>query len=174
MTYREELTRAMTWLGGDPRTVFLGQAVAYPGTAMTGTLDGVPDGQKMEMPVCEDMQAGIATGLAIGGFIPVSIFPRWNFMLLATNQIVNHLDKIPLFSEYRPRVIIRVGVGSERPLFPGHQHIGNYAAAFRDMCETVTVKDLTNASQIFPAYQEAMDRRGSTILVEHSDFYDER
>ena len=30
----------------------------------------------------------------MSGKIPVSIFPRWNFLLLAINQLVNHLDKL--------------------------------------------------------------------------------
>ena len=33
MKYSEELTKAMDFLGKDPRTLFLGQAVEYPGTA---------------------------------------------------------------------------------------------------------------------------------------------
>ena len=38
MKYSEELTKSMIYLSKDPRTIFLGQAVEYPGTAMTGTL----------------------------------------------------------------------------------------------------------------------------------------
>lgn len=34
MTYRDELTKAMTLLGSKPDVVFVGQAVAFPGTAM--------------------------------------------------------------------------------------------------------------------------------------------
>ena len=42
MKYSEELTKAMDFLAKDARTIFLGQAVEYPGTAMTGTLKNVP------------------------------------------------------------------------------------------------------------------------------------
>ena len=63
---------------------------------------------------------GMTNGFAINGFIPVSIFPRWNFLLLAMNQLINHLDKIKIMSrhEYKTKVIIRTGIGSERPLHP--------------------------------------------------------
>ena len=123
----------MTFLGQHPDTIFLGQSVTYPGTAMYDTLSDVSIDKRIEMVVAEDLQMGITNGLALDGKIPVSIFPRWNFFLLATNQLVNHLDKIPMFSDYKTKVIIRVGIGSERPLHPQYQHIGDYTNAFRLM-----------------------------------------
>ena len=42
MKYAEQLTKAMDLLSKDPKTVFLGQAVEYPGTAMTGILKNIP------------------------------------------------------------------------------------------------------------------------------------
>jgi len=117
--YFDELQRAMTYLGEQEDTV-LGQAVAYAGTAMTNTLKGVDSNKLIEMPVDEEMQMGITNGLAVNGSVPVSIYPRWNFLLCAMNQLVNHLDRMPAFShgEYTPKAIIRVGIGSERPLNP--------------------------------------------------------
>jgi len=108
--------------------------------------------------------------------VPVSIYPRWNFLLLAVNQIVNHLDKLPMISSYRPRVIIRTGIGSERPLHPQHQHVGDFTEAFRLMCKTVDVIRLDEAADIFPAYEKALNRDDgrSTIVVEHGDFYNEK
>ena len=38
MKYADELTKAMDFLAKDPKTIFLGQAVEYPGTAMTLSL----------------------------------------------------------------------------------------------------------------------------------------
>ena len=80
--YFDELKRSMTWLGEKENTLFLGQAVAYKGTAMTNTLTEVSKDKLIEMPVNEEMQMGITNGLAINGTIPISIFPRWNFLLL--------------------------------------------------------------------------------------------
>lgn len=171
--YSEALTEAMTILGRDERTIFLGQAVSYPGTAMSGTLKTVPAGKKLEMPVAEEMQMGMSLGLALTGKIPVSIYPRWNFLLLATNQLVNHLDKVQLFSDYRPTILIRVGIGSEAPLDPGEQHIGDFSEAFRLMLKTIPVINMEDAAEIVPAYQEAVERGGATILVERSDLYNE-
>ena len=53
--YFDELSRAMTFLGEQGDTIFLGQAVEYKGTAMTNTLKGVPRTKLLEMPVCEEM-----------------------------------------------------------------------------------------------------------------------
>lgn len=97
-------------------------------------------------------------------------------MLLATNQIVNHLDKIPEMSEYRPRVIIRTSIGSERPLHPQHQHVGDYADSFKLMAPNIEVIRLNEPEEIFESYQKAYEREDgkSTILVEWGDYYNEK
>ena len=107
MKYFDELKRAMTWLGQQPDTLFIGQAVEVPGTAITNTLVDVSKDRLLEFPVAEEFQMGASIGMALNGTVPVSIFPRWNFLLLATNQIVNHLDKVKDFShgEFAPKVI---------------------------------------------------------------------
>ena len=85
----------MNFLGKKRNTIFIGQAVEVPGTAMFNTLIDVPKKKLLELPVAEEMQMGMSLGLAMDGNIPISIFPRWNFLLLATNQLINHLDKFP-------------------------------------------------------------------------------
>jgi len=176
MKYFDELKRSMEWLGEQPDTIFIGQAVEYAGTAMTNTLKDVNPSKLMEMPVNEDMQTGIANGLALNGYTPISIYPRWNFLLLGVNQLVNHLDKIPMISDYTPKVIIRTGIGSERPLHPQYQHIGDYTEAFEKMLNNVEVIRLDEPEQIFEAYQKAYNRTDgkSTILVEWGDYYNEK
>lgn len=174
MKYFDELKRSMEYLAQHPDTVFIGQAVAYPGTAMSNTLKDVPDNKKLEMPVCEDFQMGVSNGLSLAGKIPVTIFPRWNFLLLATNQIVNHLDKLPEFSGFPSKVIIRTGIGSVVPLHPQCQHVGDFTDAFRLMVKNIEVIRLDEPEQIFPAYEKALTRTDgkSTIIVEFGDYYD--
>ena len=178
MKYFDELKRAMDYLAQDPRTVFLGQAVAVPGTAMTNTLKDVAPDRLIELPVAEEMQMGMTTGLALTGMIPVSIFPRWNFLLCAISQLVNHLDKVHVMSNgrYKVKAIVRTGIGSERPLHPQHQHVGDFSEAIRAMCTTIEVIRLDEPSQIFPAYEKALlrDDSRSTILVEYGDYYSEK
>ena len=175
--YRDELVRAMTYLGEIDESVFLGQAVAVPGTAMFGTLEGVSMDKRIELPVEEDFQMGMSIGLAMNGSLPISIFPRWNFLILAANQLVNHLDKMAEMTRTRPaKVIVRTSIGSERPLNPGPQHTGDWTDAVRILAPHVNVVRLDESEQIWPAYLEAADRDDgvSTLLVEWGDYYQEK
>ena len=81
-------------------------------------------------------------------------------------QLVQHLDKIPLFSDWKPKVIIRTAVATPVPLDAGQQHLGDYTKAIKDMLSTVTVVKLMHPNRIVHAYEEAMGRELSTILVE--------
>jgi pyruvate/2-oxoglutarate/acetoin dehydrogenase E1 component len=167
----------MNTLASDPRTIFLGQAVAEPGTAMRNTLTEINSSKLIELPVEEDFQMGLSNGLALAGFVPISIFPRWNFVLLATNQIVNHLDKISEISRNKvgPKVIVRTGIGSIFPLHPGPQHVGDFTEAFKILCPNINVVRLDNAEMIEHEYEYALKREDgiSTILIEWSDKYAE-
>jgi pyruvate/2-oxoglutarate/acetoin dehydrogenase E1 component len=178
MKYFDELKRSMSFLAQDPRTIFLGQAVAVAGTAMTNTLKDVPPDRLIELPVAEEMQMGMTTGMALTGLVPVSIFPRWNFLLSAMGQLINHLDKVQVMSNggYKVKAIIRTGIGSQRPLHPQHQHVGDYTEALRSMCTTIEVIRLEEPSEIFPGYERALlrDDGRSTILIEYGDFYSEK
>ena len=176
MKYFDELKRAMEMLAGDSRVIFMGQAVEYAGTAMSNTLKDVPKEQLLEMPVFEDTQMGMTLGLALAGYIPVSIYPRWNFLVCATNQLVNHVDKITMMSDYKPRIIIRTGIGSERPLHPQHQHVGDYTDAYRLLCPNIDIIRLEEPRHVYDAYCTAYLRRDgkATILVEYGDYYNEK
>ena len=176
--YFDELKQSMEWLAEKGDTIFLGQAVAVPGTAMSNTLKDVSSSKLMELPIAEEMQMGMTIGLAIDGYVPISIFPRWNFLLLATNQLVNHLDRMPQISNngYMPRAIIRTAIGSERPLHPQYQHVGDFTDAFQLIFENIELVRLEEPEDIFPAYEYAYERvdRRSTLIVEYGDFYNEK
>jgi len=178
MKYSQELTKSMDYLAKDQRTIFIGQAVSYPGTSMTNTLKNIPSKKLYELPVAEEMQMGITTGLALNDIIPISIYPRWNFLLLAINQLINHLDKVKIMSngKFNTKAIIRTGIGSKRPLHPQHQHIGDFTDAVQKMCTTIEIIKLKKPENIFPAYKKALNRKDgkSTILVEYGDFYNEK
>ena len=120
---------------------------------------------------------GLSIGMALNGMVPISIFPRWNFLLLATNQIVNHLDKLQDLTQNETpgKVIIRSGIGSEYPLHPGPQHTGDFTAAFKLMCQKINVVRLDTADSIFEEYQKAYERTDgiSSLLIEWSDKYND-
>lgn len=170
MTYYGELTAAMGMLARRG-AVFIGQSVRYKSNAVFNTLAQVPMDRRIEVPVFEDVQMGMAIGFALVGELPVSIYPRWDFLLLAANQLVNHLDKLP-YTGHTAKVIVRVGVGAKYPLHSGHQHTQDHTAAFRLMLKTVEVIELNSARDVMRGYERAADASHSCLLVERQDLFD--
>ena len=170
-SYADEVTKAMAYLGRDERVIFVGQAVKYDGQRLHATLKDVDHYQRIEMPVCEDFQMGFCTGLSLEGYIPVSIFPRWDFLLLAANQLVNHLDKIPLLGAFRPKVIVRTAVGANKPLNPGLQHVQDHSDAFGLMLWSIPVLQINCAEDVMETYETALRIPGSCVVVEYMDQY---
>lgn len=171
--YWDELCLAMNLIADDERTIFLGQGVGCAGTSMAGSFKDIPPEKRIEMPVAEDMQAGMAIGMSLRGIIPICVFPRWNFLICAANQIVNHLDRLSIYSDYRPKVIIRTAVPSKSPFNPGPQHDDDFTDAFRSMLRTTDVVCLQTEADIVPQYQKALHSPRSTILVEYTHLYRE-
>lgn len=170
MSYLGELARAMSMLAADPRTLFVGQAVRYPGQRAHQTFADVPMDRRIEMPVAENFQVGFCTGLALRGYVPVSFFPRMDFLICGMDQLVNHLDKLPVMG-VTPKVIIRTAIGASSPLDPGPQHTQNHIAALRLMLRTVEVIELPEAADVMPGYQRALAMPGSCIVVEYMARY---
>jgi pyruvate/2-oxoglutarate/acetoin dehydrogenase E1 component len=156
----------MHLLARDDRSIFIGQSVCYDGAAIYHSLDGVPMDKRMEFPVVENLQLGYCTGLSLTGKLPICIYPRMDFMLLAMDALVNHLDKLPMFG-WNPKVIIRARVGQKKPLDAGPQHTQNYTDAFRQMLTTVAVLELRRAEDVLPTYERALRSKRSTIIVEN-------
>lgn len=178
MKYFDELKRTMEWIATQPKTIFVGQTVAGPGTFMYQTLRDVPKERTLEMPINESFQMQFTIGMALAGYVPISVYPRQNFLLLATGDMANMLDKIHAISckELSPRVIIRVATGPDQPVHPGHQHIGNYAEAFRKLFSWIDVIELEEPEEIFHAYKDALTRSDgrSTMLIEHGNHYNSK
>ena len=147
-TYKDELIKSMNYLAEKPDTIFVGQQTAYPGNPMSTTILDVPMEKMIETPVFEEVQMGMSTGLGMTNMCVVTFYPRWDFIICATNQLVNHVDKIGLMSQgnWGPNMIIRLGKGSDKPLDPGHQHRGNYINEFKSMCPNTKFWDIKNYS----------------------------
>jgi len=172
MNYKEEVYKGMALLAAQENAVFVGQAVEYKGTALTRQVDKYPD-KLIEMPVCEDFQAGFVLGLALEGYLPISLYPRMNFVILAMNQIINHLDKWEAMSmgQSKPKVIMKAVVGSQFPLDPGHQHKANFTQAFKSSVTNIEVVELLYPEEVAHAYQRTLDIDKSTLIIEHGDLY---
>ena len=165
--FKEAVRQAMRMLGEQNGTIFIGQSVKYDGAAIYDSLDLVPMHRRLEFPVAEDLQLGFCTGLALAGRLPICIYPRMDFMLLCMNQLVNHLDKLPMFG-WKPKVIIRARVGSLKPLNAGPQHTQNYCEALRSMLKNTTVIECKRAEDVSYAYNSVMwPSARSAVVVEN-------
>mgnify|MGYP003633382563 FL=1 len=130
---------------------------------------------RIELPVFEEMQLGMSTGMSLEGYTTITMYPRFDFFILACNQLVNHLDKMEEMSkgDMKPRVIIRVAVGAKHPIDAGPQHTQNHTESFRKMLTNVNVVELIEPEDVFPAFKHAYEREDSkpTLMIEYSEYY---
>lgn len=173
MNYKDEVTKAMGMLAEHPKTLFIGQTVVFPGSVISDTLKTVPMEKRLELPVAEEMQMGLSTGLALDGVIPVSIYPRIDFLLCAMNQLSNHLDVLDELThgEYKAKVIIRTIIGATQPMYPGIQHCRDLTMAFKTLLKNVRVVKLTEAEYVMMAYKQALEADYSTLIIEMAEKY---
>jgi pyruvate/2-oxoglutarate/acetoin dehydrogenase E1 component len=169
--YKDALTNAMTELAKLEDTIFIGQQIVYAGNPMSTTLTEVPKEKMIEVPVMEETQLGMSLGMAITGKTVVTFYPRWDFIVSATNQLVNHLDKFQLMTEKKVNIIIRLGKGSDKPLDPGHQHKGNYFEEFKSICKNIEFHDLKTPNDIELTYKYVTKEGGIHVLVEYPELY---
>lgn len=170
-SYKQALIDAMTKLGKRDDVVFVGQQIVYPGNPMSTTLGEVPKEKMIEVPVVEETQMGMSLGLAMTGKTVITFYPRWDFLISATNQLVNHIDKFKLMTGGNVNIIIRVGKGADTPLDPGHQHKANYLEEFKSLCPNTLIYDLKNTENVNFAYNTAIENGGVYILAEYPELY---
>jgi len=169
--YLNEMKLAMDWLGNKKKVYFIGQTVEYEGSPTFKSLRDVPPKKKIEMPVAENMQMGISLGMAIEGLMPVSVFPRMDFLICGTDQLVNHINHCEEMSNgiFKPGIIIRTGIGNTYPLYPGVQHCSDYTEALKLMCPNIKIVKLETSKDVVKEYQAAYRRAKegiTTILIE--------
>ena len=170
--YKETLCQEMELLSQDSSVIFLGQQVGVED--FYTTLKNVPIEKRLEMCVAEELQLGMSLGLALEGFLPVSIYQRIDFLPRAADQLVNHLDIIAEMSRFKfnPRVIIRTTIGSHSPLNVGPQHNKNLIEGFSKLLKNIKVIELNTPDEIHEGYKFAKEYLYSTILVEKQDLYE--
>ena len=174
MSYKDILTETMGIIGEEPRVVFVGYGVKFG--RVGGTLAKVQESQLIEMPLAEALMAGACIGMSLKGLIPVLVIERYDFILLALDQIVNQLDKLCKLSNglHKPAVIIRVIRGSRNtPLFTGPTHTQCFSMAMRHLV-SFPVLELKWVESIEDQYRWSVEQAKlgkSTILVEDRDLY---
>jgi len=169
ISYKDAINQAMTELG-EEGAIFIGYNVAY-GDAM-GTLKGVPKEQKLETPVAENLMAGLAIGMSFEGFIPVVYYERHDFMAVAADAIINHIDKIERIShgEYKVPVIIRAVTADAGPFYSGITHSQDFTNLFRSAVSFPVIDPVTGAD-VLNAVKGARASGRPMMLIERKSRY---
>lgn len=97
---------------------------------------------------------GMSIGLALQGFIPITCFPRFDFLILALNQLANHADKIDHLTnnQFKSKIIIRTLVGAKHPLDGGPQHTQDHTEALKKLLIYTRVIKMTKNSNVLKDY----------------------
>jgi len=171
--YKDEAKKAMQLLAEDSKTIFLGQTVGCKGSPVYSSLEGICMEKRIETPIMEECQMGMSIGLALENYIPVSIYPRFDFLVSASNQLVNLLDKTQKLSngDFNPKVIVRTIVGSKKPLDGGLQHTQNHSEAYKLLLPNMNVRELTNSKDFVNEYVSALNSDRSSLLIELGELY---
>ena len=169
ISYKEAMNQAMTELGKEG-AIFIGYNVAR-GDAM-GTLKNVPNDQKLETPVAENLMSGLAIGMSFEGFLPVLYFERHDFMLVAMDAIGNHIDKIERIShgEYKVPVIIRAVEAFGGPFYSGPTHHQDFTNVLKALVE-FPVFDPVTGVDVLKAFKGAVASGRPALIVERKSRY---
>ena len=171
--YSKKVKKSMKYLASKKNTIFLGQSVIFPGNLILKTLDHIDNKKKLELPVFEEVQMGMSLGMALNGLYPITCFPRFDFLLCAMNQLVNHTDKVEALTkgQFPCGMIIRVLVGAKEPLDGGVQHTQNYSEDIKNFFTSIKVYNLDNEKNIFDVYKQAYKNKKINLIIEHSEKY---
>jgi hypothetical protein len=169
ITYKKAVNEAMTEIG-KANSVFIGYNVKN-GNAM-GTLAGVDDSQKIETPVAENLMTGLAIGMSFEGYKPVVYYERHDFMLVAADAIINHVNYIERIShgEFKVPVILRSVVADSGPFYSGPTHSQDFTEGFKQMV-TFPVYVPSNGKEVQQVYKNALASTRPSLIVEKKSLF---
>lgn len=169
ISYKDAVTKAMTEIG-QHNSVFIGYNVTY-GNAM-GSLVNVPNEKKIETPVAENLMTGLAIGMSFEGYRPVVYIERHDFMLVAADAIINHINYIERIShgEYKCPVILKTVVADSGPFYSGPTHSQDFTEGFKKMV-TFPIYVPKNGEEMLEAYRKAIASSRPSMIVEKKSLF---
>jgi len=175
MKYKDAVYQSMNMLAEDPKSLFVGYGLKY-GKALNTLKDIAEKSPEkiIETPLAENLMMSMSIGLSIEGYKPLVYFERFNFILIALDSIVNHLDMFRDISdfEYRPKVIIRATVGRKlTPFLTGPTHTADFTEAMKKLVKFPVLKPSTS-SEVLEAYKFAYQYPDSVMIIEDADILD--
>jgi len=176
--YHKVIKEEMEKLATMKNTIFLGQQTLSED--FYGTLKDIPQvasnptmTKRVEMPVAEELQMGLSIGLAMEGFLPITIYQRMDFLPRACDQLVNHLDLINELSrgKFNPKIVVRTTVGTNEPFDVGLQHNKDLIVGFKALLKNIPIYPVKTPAEVTEAYKKAIEIEGSSIIVEYQELY---
>jgi pyruvate dehydrogenase E1 component alpha subunit len=170
ITYKDAMIKSMTDLSLNDKVIFIGYNV-LKGDAM-GTLKNVPNNQKLETPVAENLMCGLAIGMSFEGFNPVIYFERHDFMLVAMDAIGNHIDKIERIShgEFKVPIIIRAVEAFGGPFYSGPTHHQDFTKVLRELV-SFPVLDPKSGLEVLKYFKGAFESKKPCLIIERKSRY---
>ena len=116
--------------------------------------------------------AGLAFGMSFEGFLPVLYYERHDFMMVAADAIVNHIDKIERIShgEFKCPVIIRAVTADAGPFYSGITHSQDFTKVFREAV-SFTVEDPITGVDVIKAFKDAQLSGRPAMIIERKSRY---
>ncbi len=169
--YHKAICEEMITFSKMKNIIFLGQQTKSED--FYNTVKEVPLNLRYEMPVAEELQLGLSIGLALEGFLPISIYQRMDFLPRACDQLVNHLDLIKELSrgKFNPKVIIRTTVGTNDPFDVGLQHNKDLSEGFKALLKNIPIYQVKTVGDVRVVYNLARIQDSSIIIVEYQELY---
>jgi len=177
MLYREALHLALeTQMQKDENVIVIGEDVgAFGGTfrVTEGLFAQFGKNRIIDTPIAELSIVGNAIGMAIAGLRPVVELMTANFSLLAFDQIINHMSKIPYMSAGKIRLpmVIRMPQGVSRQL--GAQHSENYEQMLAAV-PGVFVFAVADVNYAYHALKQSIEMDDPVIFIEHELLYNKK
>jgi pyruvate/2-oxoglutarate/acetoin dehydrogenase E1 component len=169
ISYKDAVVQGMNEIS-EKNAIFIGYNVVR-GDAM-GTLKDVPLDQKLETPVAENLMMGLAMGMSFEGFLPVVYFERQDFMMVAMDALVNHLDKIERIShgEYKVPVVVRAVVAFGGPFYSGPTHHQDFTGGLKELLD-MPVLDPKDGEEMITAIRDSVSSGRPAVIVERKSLY---
>jgi acetoin:2,6-dichlorophenolindophenol oxidoreductase subunit beta len=174
--YREALFECMDGaMAGNDDAFIIGQGVddhkGIFGTTL-GLAEKYGAGRVMDTPLAEEAITGISVGASLNGMYPIMTHIRADFMLLATNQIINLVAKYRYMfgGLFKVPMLIRAVVG--RSWGQGAQHTQSLQSLFAHI-PGLTVIMPSDSSAILSAYPHVINHLEAPVIsFEHRLLYE--
>ncbi|MFA6114693.1 MAG: alpha-ketoacid dehydrogenase subunit beta [Sphingomonas sp.] len=157
----------------DPRVLLLGEDIANAGGTFAvtrGLLDKYGADRVIDMPIAENAIAGMAVGLALGGYRPVIEIMFMDFMTLTMDAVVNQAAKLHFMFGGQGAVpmVVRTQHGGGLNAGPQHSQCLEVWFAHVPGLKVVVPATLDDA---YALLQSAIDDPNPVIFVENKALY---